>query len=577
MHSTAASLDVNPDTAYETLHHDHASAASPALLALNMSSDSESEIKQPNGIPIKDDIETPLAPSTPQETGPPDSQITLPSTEVPPSPINDANESFRTDINDDRPGLTVIPSSLTPPPSTQVGPAQQNGHAKRLRDRLSHSQDSNFVSPPATILNNIRDRDTSADYLPPSAQEVRESSADELRVMLQTCIGEQQKLKMETAHHRLQYNLLNLQASEDSNRAEVELDMLRKEIDALRSAEHSRQAKRELSTFSEALQIKYLDLKDSYEEAIAEIDAQGNRLKNAKKIIQQKDEEVMGLVDERHQLVTRIRENREHMNKLRSPGGIFHGAVTPKQQNSPAQHRGTPRDNGNKLSTLLEVISQDNNSAPSTPIIGHRSTGRQHGGHKRGAQSMSSLPTTPMNRAYGHHGGLLPPANLVPQTEPRQGYQRQPYEPGTPTPKADRRKSRESTISADDNEELARQALRSFTSLPPQSSSQQHYQNDPDLYDSQASQAATEMLRREPKQSFDGFSASRDGTPGPAEKSARMQAKLFSNLRNDGDKRKFSGSHEEQQPEAGSPPKKSRVGSGSMEQQRLGLGIEYRQ
>ena len=542
-----------------------------------MSSDSETEAKRPNGIPIKEDVETPLAPSTPQETGPPDSQVTLPSTEAPPSPIDDANDSFRTDINDDRAGVTVIPSSLTPPPSTQVGPAPQNGHAKRLRDRLSHSQESNFVSPPATILNNIRDRDTSADYVPPTGQEVREASADELRVMLQTCIGEQQKLKMETAHHRLQYNLLSLQASEDSNRAEVELDMLRKEIDALRTAEHSRQAKRELSTFSEALQVKYLDLKDAYEGAIAEIDAQGRRLKNAKKIIQQKDEEVMGLMDERHQLVTRIRENREHMNKLRSPGGLFHGAATPKQQQSPAQNRGTPRENGNKLSTLLEVISQDNNSAPSTPIVGHRPVGRQHGGHKRGAQSMSSLPTTPMNRAYGQHGGLLPSANLVPQTEPRHAYQRAPYEPGTPTPKAERRKSRESTISADDNEELARQALRSFTSLPGQPQSQQRYQDERDIYDSQASQAATEMLRP-PRQSFDGFSASRDDLAGPAEKSARMQATLLSNLRNDGDKRKFSGGHEEQRPDqAGSPPKKSRVGSGTMEQQRLGLGIQYSQ
>lgn len=562
-----------------------------------MSSDSESEAKHRNGLAPDEDMDIPIEPSTPQETGPPDSsQVTLPSTEVPASPINDPVSSFRTEVNEDRAVATVIPSSLTPPPSTQVGPhnAPQNGNARRSRQHLSHSQESNFVSPPATILNNIRDRDVSSDYVPPSPREVRESSSDELRAMLQTCIAEHQKLKMETAHHRLQYNLLSLQASEDSNRAEVELEMLRKEIEALRTAEHSRQAKRELSTFSEAMQTKYLDVKAAYEDAVGEINALSRRLKTAKKIIQQKDEEVMSLIDERHQLLNRIRENREHMNKLRSPGGIFHGAVTPKQASSasPVQNR-TPRqaprgresEGGHGLSTLLEVLSQDNNSAPSTPIISHRPGGRQTGKHQRNAQSMSSLPSTPVNRPRGQHASLLPSASLVPQTEPPQRYSQRYYEPGTPTSKTRRRRSRESTISADDNEELARQAVKSFTSLASHGSSQRHRGgDDPDVFDSQASQAATELLRHDPRESFDvnvnNSARSRDGTPGAAEKSARMQAKLFSNLRGETDKRKFSGNHgstEETRAEQGSPQKKSRVGSGSMEHSRLGLGIQHGQ
>ncbi|KAL6865661.1 hypothetical protein ACO1O0_001756 [Amphichorda felina] len=554
-----------------------------------MSSDSESEVKRPNGIATDEDVDTSIEPSTPQEIGPPDlSQMTLPSTEVPPSPINEPTLSFRTDVNEERAAATVIPSSLTPPPSTQVGPhnAHQNGNPRRSRQQgLSHSQESNFVSPPATILNNIRDRDLSSDYAPPSPREVREASSDELRAMLQTCVAEHQKLKMETAHHRLQYNLLSLQASEDSNRAEVELEMQRKEIEALRTAEHSRQAKRELSTFSEAIQTKYLDMKAAYEDVVGEADALSRRLKTAKKIIQQKDDEVMSLMDERHQLLNRIRENREHMNKLRSPGGIFHGAVTPKQSSatSPVQNR-TPRQReseagGHKLSTLLEVISQDNNnSAPSTPIVPPRSTGRRASKHQRNAQSMSSLPTTPVNRPRGQHAGLLPSVSLVPQTEPPQRYHQRYYEPGT----RGRRRSRESTVSADDTEELARQAVKSFTSLASHSASQRHRgEDDPDVFDSQASQAATELLRRGARQSFEMHSStgSRDATPGPAEQSARMQAKLFSNLRGgDTDKRKFSGHHgsaEELRPEQGSPQKKSRVGSASMEHGRLGLGIQY--
>ena len=562
-----------------------------------MFSDSEAESKRPNGIvEDKDGIDTPIDPSTPQDSGPPDSsQVTLPSTEVPPSPMNDVDSSFKTEINDDRAATTVIPSSLTPPPSTQVAPVNGLDHeVKGARQRFSHSQESEFVSPPATILNNIKDRIVLSSYIPPSSEEMAESSAEELRAMLQTCIAEHQKTKMETAHHKLQYNLLSLQSSEDSNRAEVELEMLRKEIEALRTAEHSRQARRDLSTFSETLQGKYLDLKEAYEESLAEADALSLRLKMAKKIIQEKDDEVTVLIDERHQLLNRIRENREHMNKLRSPGGLFHGLVTPKQSSgtSPAQNRSTPRqgqravgefESGNKLNTLLEVLSQDNNSAPSTPLLGPRSGARNSSKHQRNAQSMSSLPTTPISRPRGQHASLLPSANLVPQTEPRQRLPRDYQHAAAPARKGDRRRSRESTISADDNEELARQAVKSFTSLASHGSSQGRRGGDEsDVFSSQASQAATEMLRRDTREGHEKRSAagSRDDTSGPAEKSARMQAKLFSNLRGDTEKRKFSGQHDsadETRLEHGSPPKKTRVGSGSMEHRRLGLGIQYGQ
>lgn len=511
--------------------------------------------------------------------------------------MQDVTSSFKTELNDDRAATTVIPSSLTPPPSTQVAPANASDHDahhnKRSRPAFKHmhSQESEFVSPPATILNNIKDRDVSSGYIPPSAAQVADSSVDELRSMLQTCIAEHQKLKMETAHHRLQYNLLSLQSSEDSNRAEVELEMLRKEIEALRTAEHSRQAKRELSTFSEAIQIKYLDLKEAYEDSLAEVDALTLRLKMAKKIIQDKDDEVTTLIDERHQLVTRIRENREHMNKLRSPGGIFHGAVTPKQASSgspAALHRGSSRqgqramgelDSGNKLTALIEVMNQDNNSAPSTPMTGPRQGARRAGKHQRNAQSMSSLPTTPVSRARGQHASLLPSADLVPQTEPVQRQHKNYTQAGAG--RGGRRRSRESTISADDNEELARQAVTSMTSFGSDDSGQRRRRGDgSDVFSSQASQAATEMLRRDTQKSFDmgSGSGSRDGTPGPAERSAHMHAKLFSNLRGETDKRKFSGQHEaaeDARVEQGSPQKKTRVGSGSMEHKRLGLGIQY--
>jgi hypothetical protein len=536
----------------------------------------------------------------------------LPSTEIPASPI-DPNQSFKTEINDDRPATMVIPSSLTPPPSTQVA-AHSNA-----RRRFSQSQQSALCSPPATILNNIRERDIGTDYAPPPHDQVSDASPDELRCMLHTCIAEQQKLKMETAHHKLQYNLLSLQAEDDAKRAAVEHEMIRREVDALRTAEHTRQAKRELSTSSDSAQAKYLQMRMWYESAMEENETLHRRLKVAKKVIQQKEEETMCLTEERDLLLTRIRENREHFHMLCSPGGIFHNALTPKQQivSTPQQYRAphaaqhqTPRSSSQRedaegrehgLSALLQAMSQSqdaNNSAPSTPMTSHRAVQKHSGRHNRNAQSMSSLPTTPVNRS--RDSGLLPSADLVPQTEPRHRYGEQKIVPTTPTPKRDRRrKSRESTISADDdNEELARQALesvgamQSFTSqgsrTAPQLPRQRRRAGDGDdgeeeVFGSQASQAATEMLRRHASRSFEMAastgSPSRDESPGPAEKSVRLQAKLLSGSRGSiMDKRKLSSSaavaDDSKRDQQGSPPKKMRVGSLS-EEQRVGLGIQY--
>ena len=582
--------------------------------------------QRPNGVDgagIHDQgFATPVQPSTPQDTtGPVDadsSQVALPSTEDPLSPI-DPSSSFKTEVNDDRPVTTVIPSSLTPPPSSQIPAPSANAHHRRGGLAPSQSQQSNIfsISPPPTVLPPAREAKDGAaagsqDWAPPPPEHITTASPDELRALLQTCVAENQKLKMETAHHKLQYSLLSMQTEEDAKRATVEHDMIRREVDALRTAEHTRQARRELGSSSESLQAKYLQARTWHEEAMEENEVLQRRVKVAKKVIQQKEEDVISLTEERDMLLNRIRENREHFHVLCSPGGMFHGAVLPKipGMTSPQQLRSTPKnsrasqreDKGDRehgLSALLQAMSQDNNSAPSTPFTSFRSAPRQAGGkHSRNAQSMSSLPTTPVNRPRGEHASLLPSADLVPQTEPAQRYTKRSFGDQRRGGAAGRRKSRESTISAEDNEELARQALESVAavqSMASQASQQsrgsrsRHSRDggeDEDVHDSQATQAATEMLRRDPRQSFEVASSvgSRDATPGPAEKSARMQSKLLSNVRGTGggtDKRKFSGgggdSHDERLREQGSPTKKMRVGGPLLENPRVGLGIQYSQ
>lgn len=623
--------------------------------------DTEQSAQVVNAIPDEDRLRLMDDPPTPLDDDDlvPSSQQSMPSTA---GANSRAASPFKTDVNDGLAEPSVIPSSLTPPPSSQLptiaGPAPVNPLGYVTSQRTG-----GIFSPPATGFNGIkRENNDASEFSLPTPKEIAEASADELRAMLQTCMAEHAKLKMEAAHHKLQFNLLSLQADEDSKRAAVEHEMTRKEVEALRMAEHVRQARRDLSSASESTQAKYLQLKVFYEQSLEENEVLAKKFKAARKVIQQKEDEIIRLTDDRDLLLNRIRENREHWNHLCSPGGIFHSVMTPKAQTgggaaTPQQHRATPRQtpksaataaaahreprggegggggehlhfhsrNQSNFAVLLQALSsQENNSAPSTPVTSHRPAPRMPAKHTRNVQSMSSLPSTPVGRSRletggGSGGGLLPSVNLVPQTEPP-AYRHSRLVPETPPPAArrsrERRSSRESTISADDNAELARQALQvaSFASRASQHSHHSHSgsqsrrplpghgggEDEEDVFESQASQAASEMLRRDPRESFEVASSvnSRDVTPTvvhaapAADKSTKLQAKLFGGLNKSGvsgtEKRKFSGGNggsqggevrdsRDRAAVAVSPTKKLRLAGGLRDPGSVGLGIQYSQ
>lgn len=553
-------------------------------------------------------------PTTPQDDGSSarSRDQSMPPTECPNSPV-DTSTSFRSEIDNEAASQSsLIPSSVTPPPASQL--LNIPGTAVANSVGYGGSQQSGFVSPPATCLPAARRDDAGVGFTTPTQQQVAEASTDDLRYMLQTLLAQHSRLKMEAAHHKMQNVLLNLQAQEDANRAAVEHEMTRREVQALQQAECARQARRDISTASETAQAKYLQLEAMYRQATEDNQRLNMRLKGAKKVIEARENEIASLTEQEAVLLNRIRENREHFHILCSPGGMFHGATTPKPQvPSPQQQRGTPRqtpksaahrethrDHGNgNFAVLLEALSQDNNSAPSTPVSGPRSNGRVPSRHTRNVQSMSSLPTTPVGRSRGTHGMLLPSVDLVPQTEPPQRQTR--FYPETPTaPRSrERRKSRESTISAEDNEELARQALQSvaasFGSRGSQASlnsrrrqSREGEREEDEVFESQASQAASEMLRRDPRESFEVASSvgnSRDVTPAAADKSAKLQAKIFGPLNKSGmmaasAKRKFTEGVDEfsMRDRTASPTKKLRDAGGLRgDQARVGLGIQYSQ
>jgi len=546
------------------------------------------------------------------------SQQSIPPTEAPYSPIDPPASAFRGEPNE---VPAIIPSSLTPPPSSQ---APNVAGAGANPPGFLAAQRPSMASPPATGVNGVKRESVASEFATPTPSQVADASVEELRSMLHACMAEQARLKMENAHHKLQYSMLSIRAEEDTKRAAVEHEMTKKEVQALQQAECARQARRDITTAAEANQAKYVQLQVRYEQTLEEKDALLKKVKAARKVIQQKEDEIAGMADEREMLLNRIRENRDHFRLFRSPGGMFHGAATPKTQaTSPQQHRATPRQtpktahrdshrdhhNQEGFAVLLQALSQDNNnnSAPSTPLGAQRSAARVPLKHTRNVQSMSSLPSTPLSRSQGNSRGLLPSIDLVPQTEPPQRHTRFiPETPATPNRSREHRKSRESTISAEDNQELARQALQSFASRGSRHSHSHSHSGsrrrmsgeegeDAEVFASQASQAASEMLRRDARESFEVAASvgnSRDGTPAAADRSAKLQAKLFGGLNKGGlggasqagGKRKFSGQHGggETSPDGyavhdrlTSPTKKLREAGGLRDPGRVGLGIQY--
>ncbi|KAM3089327.1 hypothetical protein ACMFMG_000931 [Clarireedia jacksonii] len=440
-----------------------------------------------------------------------------------------------------------LSASITPPPSSQV---------PNIRPGLNAAPIANAAtpSPPPTSTNGIKKAPAVSASYKPSAQEVAEASPQELRDMVQALIAENARLdntareaRMEKAHYKLQNTLLTLESEEAIKHLEAEHELTRREVQVLQLAYQGR-ADANAPTIEHVAKLKAICKDLKLENQIIT-----RRLERAKKAIELKEDQLEAAKDVNERLTQRIRENREHINVLRSPGGLFHIA-TPKIANSsypatPQQYHRTPqqtprtsrsireaREHGQEpFAALLladRVLSQENNSAPSTPIISRRPEPRTPttGRHNRGVQSLSSLPTTPRSaRPVTANSTLLPSAQFMPQSAPRSVYSNR-----TPTTQARqrRRKSRDSTISAEDVEEIARAAL-------------EHHRRgeSEEIQESQASQSATEMLRADPRESFE-VAASRTSTPNPvAEKSGLLQSKIFGIVTKPVEKRKREESY----------------------------------
>lgn len=346
-----------------------------------------------------------------------------------------------------------------------------------------------LASPPSTLKPSSSLKSSGLFGEVPTVDSIQDLTEEQLRGLLLEVLPALTEARMSAAHAKLQHNLLSIENAEYINRAEVEQDMIRREVKVLQDNRTDRGGPSS-SPRSPQSTARHLDLALK---RCTEVQRQNfsleQRLRKAKKAIATLDDESVELKLENKLLRDRIKDNRDHFNAMRSSGTLSING-TPLTDHRTPLHR-TPKTPGTARSTLTvnpmgsqdafnallqagEVMSCEANSVPSTPT--RPSTKKLCHSHIRGAHSMSSLPTTPnrSKQVTAGHAMITPieqiartPRLIVPTPSTQLTYEEEERH----------RSSRDSTISASESENEA-------------------YDED-DIPASQASQKATSILRRE--------------------------------------------------------------------------------
>ena len=400
----------------------------------------------------------------------------------------------------------------------------------------------------------------------PTLETVQDMSEEELRRLVSEILPALGDARVTAAHSKLQHSLLAIEKEELSKRAEVEHEATRREVQVLQegSPAPSHSGFSPLKSPNASVQ-RNLHLALSHcRELQHENVALKKRLKSSKKLITHLDGKNADLRDHVQLLRQRIKDNREHLNDLQE-SGVISIHTTPQHDSATPHIRTTPRTPANRghlqelgsqtiasqdpFDALLQashVLNGETNSVPSSPKLARRK--KVHPQHMRGAHSLSSLPTTPERRPMTtdnilatpvehhvyHHVNLSAPGSQL-----------------TYKSEAHPQNDRESTISASDN--------------------QDELQQENDLSGSQASQMASDMLRRTLESQNDRVSP----TQRPLSGSKLAQTKLFGHVTKPvqshtetSSKRNASGAFDD------SARSKKKMRMAQQGSERLGLGIK---
>ncbi|KAL8780653.1 MAG: hypothetical protein Q9213_006362 [Squamulea squamosa] len=482
-----------------------------------------------------------------------------------PSSVKTSGASQDTFGMDPQVGSTPPPGhiDLTPPPSTQI--------PKHARSTLANDKrETSLASPPLTSKPGPPFSQGRLYGEIPTMQAVEKMPEDEVRTLVTELLPALSEARMSAAHSKLQHNLLSIETSEAASKAEVEREMTRREVQVLQASPRLLSPRSPQNTAQRHLDIalkRCRELQDKNEHL-------EQRMHAARKLIRNLSGRNEDLMEDNHLLRQRIRQNRDHLNAMRSSGALSVNGTPLTDFPTPSNHR-TPKTPATARSTqvinptpssggtfdallLADAVLKNHeiSSVPSTPTPNKARKSINQAQHMRGAHSLSSLPSTPnRSRPITADGALLTPttqrtanargAFSVPGQQLKYLAQSPPH-----------RDDRDSTISASGDEGEG---------------TVDH------VNASQASQRATEMLRR-------SAINSKDNSPRSSQDNKRLaeaqydanQSKIFGHVkkyRRDGsdktDKRIGSSSIYE---DAGRGTKKVKMGKGNTES--VGLGIE---
>lgn len=394
----------------------------------------------------------------------------------------------------------VVAVPATPPPQaeevarTSRSPSQRSGEGAIATTPPSELQAAHTgngataISTPTTTRKNASKDLPSLDY-------IDRVGVDELRNIAKSLVADLTDARITGANARLQHHLLLLETRQAAERAEVENQLSRRQVDFLRVKQTKPStsppsAAQPSSKATEALAKTVQDLESQCEV----LDELCEKLKREKDL---QAERIQSLSEHNTLLVTRIRENREHFTRIRENSPQFptprEAYTTPRRAYARYQDDTPAHGPFAALIAADQILSQETASVSSTPTKLQASQFKK--GHTRGARSLNSI-RTPNNKdrpntSDGYLGSQLllsaPASQFATESALRERHER------------------DSTISVSD----------------------QDMSNDQDvLADSQASSLATDMLRNNP-QSFGINRHTQD-----AEKSSSLlQSKLFGNVK----------------------------------------------
>ncbi|KAL9008832.1 MAG: hypothetical protein Q9173_006081 [Seirophora scorigena] len=451
------------------------------------------------------------------------------------------------------------PIELTPPPSTQI---------PRKTARMTDKHGPSLASPPPTSKSNPPSSQGPlfGEVSVPARDTVDKMSEEQVRSLVTDLLVSLHDARTAAASTKLQHSLLAIETNETVQRAEVEREMALREHQVLQESPRRHAQMSPYSSQASAQRHLELALKKCRQLQFDNEQLE-RRMHAARKLIRDLSGKNEDLIEDISRLRLRIKQNRDHLNAMRSSGAISVNGTPLTEFTTPTHHR-TPRTpmtarssqaNNNPPSSqgafdaLLiagQVLNNEANSVPSTPTRSKpRKINQPH--HMRGAHSLSSLPSTPnRSRPMTADNALLTP------TPHRIASQRASLTaPSRHLDPLSAREDRDSTVSASEDED------------------EQYKEYVPA---SQASQRATDMLRRSMNSKDDSLKSSQTNRAAQSLRRAPSQSKISGQVkkfcRDDIgriDKRVGSGSIYE---DIRHSPKKIKMGNGK--RGSVGLGIE---